>query len=122
VLSKFTRRVADKAAVDTHLHALRHFSATQAIAAGFDAVTVGTVYVPPSTSSRAAGKVTLGGLGLFAKQRTVEGYENGTVRYTCPDPGCHKSYVVDALDVANLAIEAAGQHLRGFRLPSSRRG
>jgi len=83
---------------------------------------VGTVYVPPSTSSRAAGKVTLGGLGLFAKQRTVEGYENGTVRYTCPDAGCHKSYVVDALDVANLAIEAAGQHLRGFRLPSSRRG
>ncbi len=41
VLSKFTRRVADKAGVDTHLHALRHFSATQAIAAGFDAVTVG---------------------------------------------------------------------------------
>ncbi|MFZ2055925.1 MAG: site-specific integrase [Acidimicrobiales bacterium] len=41
VLSKFTRRVADKAAVDTHLHALRHFAATQAIAAGFDAVTVG---------------------------------------------------------------------------------
>ena len=41
MLSKFTRRVADKAAVDTHLHALRHFSATQAIAAGFDAVTVG---------------------------------------------------------------------------------
>jgi integrase len=41
VLSKFTKRVADKAGVDTHLHALRHFSATQAIAAGFDAVTVG---------------------------------------------------------------------------------
>jgi integrase len=41
VLSKFTRRVADKAGVDTHLHALRHFSATQAIAAGFDPVTVG---------------------------------------------------------------------------------
>jgi integrase len=41
VLSKFTRRVADRAGVDTHLHALRHFSATQAIAAGFDAVTVG---------------------------------------------------------------------------------
>ena len=41
VLSKFTRRVADKAGVTTHLHALRHFSATQAIAAGFDAVTVG---------------------------------------------------------------------------------
>jgi integrase len=41
VLSKFTKRVADKAGVTTHLHALRHFSATQAIAAGFDAVTVG---------------------------------------------------------------------------------
>jgi integrase len=41
VVSKFTRRVADMAGVDTHLHALRHFSATQAIAAGFDAVTVG---------------------------------------------------------------------------------
>jgi integrase len=41
VLSKFTKRVAAKAGVDTHLHALRHFSATQAIAAGFDAVTVG---------------------------------------------------------------------------------
>jgi integrase len=41
VVSKFTRRVADKAGVDTHLHALRHFSATQAIAAGYDAVTVG---------------------------------------------------------------------------------
>ena len=41
VLSKFTKRVATKAGVSTHLHALRHFSATQAIAAGFDAVTVG---------------------------------------------------------------------------------
>jgi integrase len=41
VLSKFTKRVAIKAGVNTHLHALRHFSATQAIAAGFDAVTVG---------------------------------------------------------------------------------
>ena len=41
VLSKFTKRVADKAGVSTHLHALRHFSATQAVAAGFDAVTVG---------------------------------------------------------------------------------
>jgi integrase len=40
VVSKFTRRVATLAGVDTHLHALRHFSATQAIAAGFDAVTV----------------------------------------------------------------------------------
>jgi integrase len=41
VVTKFTLRVAKKAGVDTHLHALRHFSATQAIAAGFDAVTVG---------------------------------------------------------------------------------
>jgi hypothetical protein len=30
-----------KAGVDTHLHALRHFSVTQAIAVGFDAVKVG---------------------------------------------------------------------------------
>ncbi len=42
VVSKFTKRVAVKAGVDTHLHSLRHFSATQAIAAGFDAVTVST--------------------------------------------------------------------------------
>ena len=41
VVSKFTTRVAKTAGVDTHLHALRHFSASQAIAAGFDAVTVG---------------------------------------------------------------------------------
>jgi integrase len=41
VVSKFTKRVATKADVDTHLHALRHFSATQGIAAGYDAVTVG---------------------------------------------------------------------------------
>ena len=41
VLTKFTRRVAATAGVDTHLHTLRHFSATQAIAAEFDAVTVG---------------------------------------------------------------------------------
>lgn len=41
VLTKFTTRMAVKAKVDTHLHALRHFSATQAIAAGYDPVTVG---------------------------------------------------------------------------------
>jgi integrase len=41
VLTKFMLRVAKTAGVDTHLHALRHFSATQAIAAGFDPVTVG---------------------------------------------------------------------------------
>jgi integrase len=40
VLTKFAKRVAKKAGVDTHLHALRHFSATEAIAAGFDVVTV----------------------------------------------------------------------------------
>jgi integrase len=41
VLTKFTERAAKAAGVSTHLHALRHFSATQAIAAGFDPVTVG---------------------------------------------------------------------------------
>jgi integrase len=41
VLTKFTIRMARAAKVDTHLHALRHFSATEAIAAGFDPVTVG---------------------------------------------------------------------------------
>jgi integrase len=41
VVSKFARRMADKAGVDTHLHSLRHFSATQGIAAGYDPVTVG---------------------------------------------------------------------------------
>ena len=40
-VTKFAVRVAEQAGVDTHLHALRHFAATQAIAAGFDAVTVG---------------------------------------------------------------------------------
>jgi len=33
VLSKFTKRVADKAGVNTHLHPLRHFSATQVLPA-----------------------------------------------------------------------------------------
>jgi integrase len=41
VMTKFTTRVAKTAGVETHLHALRHFSATQGIAAGFDPVTVG---------------------------------------------------------------------------------
>jgi integrase len=41
VVTKFTIRVAKAAGVDTHLHSLRHFSATQAIAMGYDAVTVG---------------------------------------------------------------------------------
>ncbi len=40
VVSKLTKKAAGAAGVDTHLHALRHFSATQAIAAGFDPVTV----------------------------------------------------------------------------------
>ena len=40
VLTKFTLRVAAKAGVDTHLHALRHFSATQMIAGGDDVRTV----------------------------------------------------------------------------------
>lgn len=40
VVTKFVVRMTDLAKVDTHLHALRHFSATQAIAAGIDPVTV----------------------------------------------------------------------------------
>jgi len=40
VVSKFTARVAKAAGVKTHLHALRHFSATQLIAAGHDVRTV----------------------------------------------------------------------------------
>ncbi len=40
VVSKFTARVAKKAGLDTHLHALRHFSATQLIAGGHDIRTV----------------------------------------------------------------------------------
>ncbi len=42
VVTQFTAKVAKRAGVDTHLHALRHFSATQAIASGFDPVTVGS--------------------------------------------------------------------------------
>jgi integrase len=41
VVTKFAKRAAEKAKVATHLHALRHFSATQGIAAGYDPVTVG---------------------------------------------------------------------------------
>jgi len=40
LLTKFAIRVAKSAGVETHLHALRHFSATQAIGAGFDPRTV----------------------------------------------------------------------------------
>ncbi len=42
VVTHFTSKVAKRAGVATHLHALRHFSATQAIASGFDPVTVGS--------------------------------------------------------------------------------
>jgi integrase len=54
VLTKFTRRAAASAGVDTHLHALRHFSATQALVAGFDAATVGVRlgHVDPSVTTR----------------------------------------------------------------------
>lgn len=39
-LSKAFKRAANAAGVSTHLHSLRHFSATQAIASGFDVRTV----------------------------------------------------------------------------------
>jgi len=39
-ITQFLRRTAKKAGVDTHLHAFRHFAATQGIASGSDAVTV----------------------------------------------------------------------------------
>ncbi|MHB8318057.1 MAG: tyrosine-type recombinase/integrase [Acidimicrobiales bacterium] len=41
-ISHFLSRTAKKAGVKTHLHALRHFSATQGIAAGTDVVTMAT--------------------------------------------------------------------------------
>ncbi|MHB8221144.1 MAG: tyrosine-type recombinase/integrase [Acidimicrobiales bacterium] len=40
LVTKFASATAKKAGVDTHLHALRHFSATQGIAAGTDVVTM----------------------------------------------------------------------------------
>jgi integrase len=40
VVTKFTIRAAARVGVKTHLHMLRHFSATQGIAAGYDPVTV----------------------------------------------------------------------------------
>jgi len=40
VLTRFASRTAKKAGVKTHLHALRHFSATQGIAGGTDVVTM----------------------------------------------------------------------------------
>lgn len=40
VVTKFFTRISKSAKVKTHIHALRHFSATQAIAAGSDIVTV----------------------------------------------------------------------------------
>jgi integrase len=39
-VSKFTTRVAKAAGVDAHLHGLRHYTATQAVAGGMDLVTV----------------------------------------------------------------------------------
>lgn len=39
-VSKFTKRIADKLGIKIHLHALRHFGPTEAIAAGMDPVTV----------------------------------------------------------------------------------
>jgi integrase len=42
VVTRFTSKVSKRASVDTYLHALRHFSATHAIASGFDPVTVGS--------------------------------------------------------------------------------
>jgi len=39
-ITHFASRAAKKAGVDTHLHAFRHFAATQGIASGSDAVTV----------------------------------------------------------------------------------
>jgi len=46
--------LANAAGIDTHLHALRHFMATQAIADGFDPVTVGQRlgHADPSTTLR----------------------------------------------------------------------
>ena len=54
VLSKFMKRVAVQAGVDTHLHALRHLMATQALAHGFDVVTVSARlgHADPSTTLR----------------------------------------------------------------------
>lgn len=40
VVTKFAMRVARSTGIQMHLHGLRHFSATQAIGAGYDAVTV----------------------------------------------------------------------------------
>lgn len=40
VVTQFTGKVAKRTGVAFHLHGLRHFSATQAIAGGYDAVTV----------------------------------------------------------------------------------
>jgi integrase len=40
VVTKFAARASKAAGVDTHMHALRHFTATQAIGAGYDARTV----------------------------------------------------------------------------------
>lgn len=54
LVTKFTGRVAKANGVDTHLHVLRHFSATPALAAGFEPVTVGARlgYADPSITLR----------------------------------------------------------------------
>ena len=41
LITKWAAKAAEDAGVKTHLHTLRHFAATQGIAAGFDPVTVG---------------------------------------------------------------------------------
>lgn len=82
---------------------------------------VGRVYVPYSTAVQGAGKVSLGGMGMFAKEQTVKGSADGTVRYRCPDPACQTRYAASALDIANWAIEAAVSHRDSFQLPSSSR-
>jgi hypothetical protein len=82
---------------------------------------LGKVYVPYSTAKLGDGKVSLGGMGMFAKKQTVKGSDDGTVHYACPDPGCQTRYAASALDVAKWAIEAAASHHGGFQLPSSSR-
>ena len=57
VVSRFACRAAADAGFDTHLHALRHFSATQGIAAGFEPVSVGARlgHADPSVTLRVYG-------------------------------------------------------------------
>ena len=57
VVSRFACRAAADAGFDTHLHALRHFSATLGIAAGFEPVSVGARlgHADPSVTLRVYG-------------------------------------------------------------------